>query len=236
MLWPKSLPLRVVVGPVGILGDRRADLRRLVGLRPRVERVEALADAPAVVAAVGDDVDDLVLVLADVAGPERPALAVEAELPDVPQADAIDLGRPVGEQSSGRGAGGCPWGCRRACRPRGGRRRSGGSSRTSRRGSARSSAGRRRRRSRRGRCRGSRRARRRCSRRCGSRTGPWPRPRSAPRSRGRPCAGRPSRRGTARRPSGGRRRCSTSSRRRTRRSPCTSGGTPGRAGPPRCRG
>ena len=70
-----------------------------------LERMEPFLDAPAVVAAVLDPVDHLPEVLADVAGPELAGLAVEAELPDVPQADAVDLGRPVGELPASRRAG-----------------------------------------------------------------------------------------------------------------------------------
>ena len=62
-----------------------------------LERVERFPDAPAVVAAVLDAVDHLPEVLADVAGPQLAGLAVEAELPDVAQADAIDLRSPAGE-------------------------------------------------------------------------------------------------------------------------------------------
>ncbi len=58
--------------------------------------VGARADAPAVIAAILDALDHLPEVLPDVAGPELAGLAVEAELPDVAQADAVDLGGPVG--------------------------------------------------------------------------------------------------------------------------------------------
>ena len=129
---------QAAIGPVagrgvGILDDRRLDLGGRVGPLPALglERVETLPDAPAVVAAVLDAVDHLPEVLSDVAGPQLAGLAVEAELPDVPQADAINLGRPVA-RTSGPAARGCPRGCRRACRPRDDRRRSAGSRRTSR--------------------------------------------------------------------------------------------------------
>ena len=55
------------------------------------ERVQALAPVPAVVAALLDEVDLLVQVLADVAGPELAGLAVERHPPDVAQAIGLDL-------------------------------------------------------------------------------------------------------------------------------------------------
>src|SRR5262245_22452314 len=57
--------------------------------------MERLPDAPAIVAAILDPVDHLKEVLPDVPGPELARLSVEAELPDVAKADAIDLRRPV---------------------------------------------------------------------------------------------------------------------------------------------
>jgi hypothetical protein len=57
---------------VGVLGQGRDEVGRPDGpLLAAGERVEPLAHAPAVVAAVLDDVDLLPEVLADVAGPER---------------------------------------------------------------------------------------------------------------------------------------------------------------------
>ena len=105
MLRPVSLRSRV--GACGYSTIGGWIFGRLVGPLPSLglEGVEALADAPAVVAAVLDPMDHLPEVLADVAGPELTGLAVEAELPDVPQADAVDLGRPVGVNAFDRRAG-----------------------------------------------------------------------------------------------------------------------------------
>src|SRR5262249_23168562 len=83
--------------PMRIFHDRRPDRRRTVGALAALwlERVEALADAPAIIAPVLDPVHHLPEVLTHVAGPQLAALAVQTEFPDVPQADGPDLGRPV---------------------------------------------------------------------------------------------------------------------------------------------
>ena len=63
--------------------------------------MQPLAEVPAVVAALGDQVDLLVQVLADVGGPELAGLAVERHAPDVAQAIGPDLGtgvRPADER------------------------------------------------------------------------------------------------------------------------------------------
>ena len=90
-----------------VFDDRRLDLGGGVRALPALglERVETFANAPAVVAAILDQVDHFPQVLADVAGPEFAGLAVEAEFPDVSQADAVDLGCPVGRTSASRRAG-----------------------------------------------------------------------------------------------------------------------------------
>src|SRR5262249_44039057 len=62
-----------------------------------VKRVESLADAPAVVSAVLDQVNNFPEILAHIASPEVAGLAVEAEPPNVPQADTVDLRRPPRE-------------------------------------------------------------------------------------------------------------------------------------------
>src|SRR5262249_50061704 len=89
----------VLAGPgrgVRVLADGGVSLRGRLGFRPPwgLERVQAFLDPPAVVTAVLDDVDHLPEVLADVARPEGAGLAVEGELPDVPQADRVDLAGP----------------------------------------------------------------------------------------------------------------------------------------------
>src|SRR5262249_41996310 len=58
----------------------------------RAERVQAFTAAPAVVSALGDDVDLLIKVLADVRGPQPAGLAVESHAPGIPQAVGPDLG------------------------------------------------------------------------------------------------------------------------------------------------
>ncbi len=90
------LTVRVLTATVGIFGHRRRNRRGGIGLLARMERVSRFHDAPAVVAAVFDQVDHFPEVLADVARPQIAGLAIEGELPDVAQADAVDLGRPVG--------------------------------------------------------------------------------------------------------------------------------------------
>src|SRR5437879_4269352 len=73
-----------------MLDDRREDRRRpLLAFGP--EGVRAFLHAPAVVAAALDLVDHLPQVLADLAAPQVPGLAVEAELPRLPQAVGVDL-------------------------------------------------------------------------------------------------------------------------------------------------
>src|SRR5512135_565356 len=86
-----------LVGVVGILDDRLGERRGGVFLLAGAERVEALHDAPAVIAAVLDDVDGFPEILAHVARPEPAGLAVEGDLPGVAQANGVDLGCPVGE-------------------------------------------------------------------------------------------------------------------------------------------
>src|SRR5262245_42601706 len=76
------------------------------------ERVQALAQPPAVVAAFLDEVDFLVEILADVGGPELAGLLVERHAPDVAQAvgpgfgqrtrELTLLGSPAGERIVGR--------------------------------------------------------------------------------------------------------------------------------------
>src|SRR5262245_43889177 len=61
----------------------------------RAEGVEALAQVPAVVAALDQDVDLLVQVLADLAGPQLPGLSIEGHPPDVAQSVAPDLRPPA---------------------------------------------------------------------------------------------------------------------------------------------
>src|SRR5262249_55110169 len=75
---------------VVVLDDRRDDRRRPF-LAQRAERVTALHDAPAVVAALLDAVDRFPEVLADLAGPQIAGGAVEAVLPRLPQAVRIHL-------------------------------------------------------------------------------------------------------------------------------------------------
>src|SRR5262249_7050157 len=84
-------------------GDRLADVvvvfpDRLDQVAPdvdplRAEGVQRLAQVPAVIAPGAEDVDLLIQVLADLAGPERAGLAVECHAPDVADPVRPDLRR-----------------------------------------------------------------------------------------------------------------------------------------------
>src|SRR5262249_13614485 len=75
---------------VRVFEDGRQDRRRPL-LAVRAEGVVALHDRPAVVAALLDAVDHFPQVLPDLAAPQLTRLAVEAELPRLPQAVGPDL-------------------------------------------------------------------------------------------------------------------------------------------------
>ena len=93
----RPLSGRSLVGACGVLDDRRLILAAGSGRAAfGAGRGGIPPDAPSVVSAVFDAMHHFPEVLPDVAGPELAGLAIEAEFPDISEADAVHLGRPAG--------------------------------------------------------------------------------------------------------------------------------------------
>ena len=94
MLWSGNNPLRLKIRPVRVFHDGINVLR---AGRAGLEMMRAFADAPAVIAALGDKVNFLPQILPDIADPQVAGLAVEAVAPRIAQAIGENfLARAVG--------------------------------------------------------------------------------------------------------------------------------------------
>ena len=88
MLWSGNIALRLQVLPVRVFHDRLDVLR---ARRAGLEMMRAFADAPAVVAALDDQVHFLPQILADIADPQRAGLPVKAVTPRIAQAVGVNF-------------------------------------------------------------------------------------------------------------------------------------------------